>query len=100
LLSKRKPTEEEEVAMDISMFTCVRCDADLEIADPRNTDQVTCHSCGQPFRLSFDEDEQVWELIPLPATAGDEGGSAEDEPFAIGSDPAGLGFLEDEERLP
>lgn len=84
--------------MDVSMFTCVRCDADLEIADPRNTEQVTCHNCGQHFRLSYDEDEQVWELVPVSAIFGKEGGSVtEDEPFAIGSDPAGLGFLEDEE---
>lgn len=83
--------------MDINMFTCVRCDADLEIADPRNVEQVSCGSCGQHFRLAFDEDELVWELIPVP----DEGGSVDaDEPFAIGSDPAGLGFLEDEERTP
>jgi hypothetical protein len=86
--------------MDISMFTCVRCDADLEIADPRNTEQVTCHSCGQHFRLAFDEDELVWELLPVPTIIGEAGGSVSDEPFAIGSDPAGLGFLEDEERSP
>jgi DNA-directed RNA polymerase subunit RPC12/RpoP len=87
--------------MDSNMFTCVRCDADLEIADPRNNDQVTCGHCGQHFRLAFDEDEQVWELLPAPTIAGDEGGSSsEEEPFAIGSDPAGLGFLEDEERTP
>jgi transcription elongation factor Elf1 len=87
--------------MDINMFTCVRCDADLEIADPRNTDQVACSNCGQHFRLSFDEDEQVWELLPVPAMAGDEGSEgSEDEPFAIGSHPAGLGFLEDDELSP
>jgi hypothetical protein len=85
--------------MDINMFTCVRCDADLEIADPRNTEEITCGNCGQHFRLAYDEDEQVWELIPAPAIFGDEGGSIdEDEPFAIGNNPAGLGFLEDEER--
>jgi DNA-directed RNA polymerase subunit RPC12/RpoP len=87
--------------MDINMFTCVRCDADLEISDPHNTDQVTCSRCGQQFRLAFDEDELVWELLPESGNLGDQGSSgSEDEPFAIGSDPAGLGFLEDEERLP
>jgi DNA-directed RNA polymerase subunit RPC12/RpoP len=86
--------------MDVSMFTCVRCDADLEIADPRNTEQVTCNNCGQHFRLAFEEDEQVWELIPLSTGPGDQWDGSEDEPFAIGSNPAALGFLEDEERSP
>jgi DNA-directed RNA polymerase subunit RPC12/RpoP len=80
--------------MDLKMFTCVRCDADLEIADPRNTEQVACNRCGQQFLLSYDEDEQVWELLPVFA----QGEEASEESFSIGSEPAGLGFLEDEDR--
>jgi hypothetical protein len=82
------------------MFTCQKCDFDMEVEDPEVVDTLVCHRCGQGYTLQWLEQENVWELIPIEPVEENErragGPLAEDEPFRILNEPGGLRTEEDD----
>ena len=82
------------------MFTCQRCDFDMEVADPDVVDTVVCHRCGQSYTLQWLEMESVWELAPIEPVEKNQrrhgGALEEDEPFRILDEPGALRIEEDD----
>lgn len=75
------------------MFTCLECDADMEVADVYNTDTVICHNCGQSYSLTWVESEESWELTPIePVEEGSRERDREegDDSFGVLDNPAAL----------
>jgi hypothetical protein len=73
------------------MFSCERCDYDLEIEDIRNTDTALCQNCGQEYQVIYVERESSWELIPIEAVEEpDPDEKLAAEPFQVEVDPAAL----------
>jgi len=65
------------------VFTCLQCDAEMEIAAPIAQDQVACRSCGRLYLLFFDDRSQAWLLrAQEPAVRAEEELRTE-EPFRV-----------------
>lgn len=72
------------------IFTCQRCDYDIEIEDVHNTDTALCHSCGQEYRVAYVEWEEAWEPIPIEAIEEPGPERKEEEPFQVDVEPGSL----------
>lgn len=65
------------------VFTCQKCDTEIEVEDARNQDEVACHACGTNYRLRFSDLEQAWVMVPTePIEPGTDQERAE-EPFRV-----------------
>ncbi|MDT8442955.1 MAG: hypothetical protein RQ722_01590 [Desulfuromonadales bacterium] len=65
------------------IFNCQRCDAEIEITDPQEQNQVICRRCGRTYRLDFSETAQVWTLQAEQTVEVDTDKRPEDEPFSV-----------------
>ena len=64
------------------MFNCLACDAEMEIAEPEENQQVTCRQCGGVHRLGYDTRDQVWQLQLEQPVEEETSHRPEDEPFS------------------
>lgn len=78
--------------MDMSkVFSCEKCDRDMDVEDVYNTDLVSCHNCGQEYTLRWLEEEEAWELIMVEPFEEEEGNipeEREEDPFHAFNEPA------------
>lgn len=66
------------------LFTCQKCDANIEVEDPRAQSQVVCSKCGRLYRLLFSEQEMAWHLQPQePVEEEIEERRISEQPFAV-----------------
>ncbi len=73
------------------MFTCQKCDADMEVPDTYNMSSIVCHRCGQTYTLQWVERESAYEMTPVEPVEEETRNTAEaeeDEPFRVLNEPA------------
>lgn len=65
------------------VYNCQRCDAEMEITDPQEQNQVICRRCGRSYRLFFNETGKSWILQPEHTVEVDTDKRPEEIPFSV-----------------
>lgn len=66
------------------LFSCQKCDANIEVDEPRAQDQVVCLQCGRLYSLLFHEEDNAWHLrAQEPVEEEVEERRSSEQPFAV-----------------
>ncbi len=65
------------------IFSCLKCDAEMEIEDVRYQERVACHNCGRAYLIKYSELDEAITLTPVEPVEIGTDKARKEEPFRV-----------------